>query len=177
MDRTSNIKVTIRDDIEILNNIIKDNAGTLDNYVQVIFLLLLFLVDFQYSKEEHNTASYQLISHFKEAKKKYLDNAEFLFFLGYFIPIAEWYFGIDDVSVAYRMREQAMLKSPKNILYKWAYYFSNPNNEQAGMLSKKLLTQPNLGINWLAEKGMPGEYIIGMIEECNRTWELRHGTM
>jgi len=174
MDRISDIEIKIRDDIERLKNTIKDNTITLDNYVQVIFLLLLFLVDCHHSKEEHNKASHQLISYFKEAKKEYSENAEFLFFLGYFIPIAEWYFGVDDVSLAYQMREQAMLKSPGNILYEWAYYFSDPNNEQAGILSKKLLTQPDLGLNWLEEKGMPGRYIIGMIEKCSRDWELRH---
>lgn len=176
MDRISHIEATIRDEIKRLETVLKSNGGVLDTYIQAIFLLLFFLVDCHYSKKEHDAASQQLISYFKEASKAYSENVEFLFFLGYFIPIAEWYFNVDDVSIAYQMRKQAMLKSPGNILYKWAYYFSDPDNEQAGMLSKKLLAQPDLGLNWLAKKGMPGVYITGMIEKCSRDWELRHGT-
>ncbi len=168
MSSTDNIEREIRSSIRRLRDAIKDNVKTLDNYVQLIFLLLMFLVEYRYSQKEHDGALSRLKCYFEEAKRKYGNDSEFLFFLGYLIPIAECYFDIDDVSDAYQMLERAMLASPENILYKWAYYSSlNPDSKKVHILEKMLVTQPNLGLNWLKSKGMLGVYIIGMIEKSS----------
>ena len=168
------MRETICNNIKKLESIIKNDGGTLDNYIQIIFSLLLFLVDCHHSKKEHDAAHQQLSFFFQKVQEKYSENAELLFFLGYFIPIAEWYFNIDDISIAYQMRKKAMLKSPENVLYRWSYYFSDPDNEQAGILAARLLKHPNWGLDWLADKGMPGQYIIGMIEKCDHDWKQRY---
>ena len=59
----------------------EDNQ-TLDNYLRVLFVLLDFLVDGQYTQEQHDFFSIKTKEIFDKAKLKYSNDYEFLFFVG-----------------------------------------------------------------------------------------------
>jgi hypothetical protein len=162
LERTNDWKNTIK----FLEQEIRTDLNNVEIYVRVLFLLLDFLVEGKHSQEEYIYAAAKLKKYFEESYKRFYNNAEYLFFLGYFIVIAEWYFGIDDVTIAYDMRKKAMELEPDNILYEWSYRFSDPENQQAIYLAKQLLNHEKSKIKWLQSKGKVGEYILGMIEYC-----------
>jgi len=141
---------------------------SLDNYLRVVFILLDFLVDRQYTQDEHDFFSIKIKEIFNKAKLKYSNNYEFLFFAGIMIYIAEWYFGIDNIDEAKTMLEDTMKSNPDSIIYKWGYYSitdqrAEVNTELKQLLSKQLL-RDNLILEWLKNKGLLGEYILGIIQ-------------
>ncbi len=141
---------------------------SLDNFLRVIFVLLDFLVDGQYTQDEHDFFSIKIKEIFGKAKSRFSNNNEFLFFAGIMIYIAEWYFGIDDIDEPKIMLEDAMKSNPDSIIYKWGYYSitdqrAGVNTEQKQLLSKQIL-RDSLILEWLKNKGLLGEYILGIIQ-------------
>ncbi len=139
-----------------------------DNFLRVMFILLDFLVDGQYTQDEHDYFSVKIREIFTQAKLKYSDNYEFLFFTGIMIHIAEWYLGFDNTDEAKIMLEDSMKFNPNNILYKWGFYSitdqrAEINTELKQDLSKQILND-NLILELLKNKGLLGEYVLGIIE-------------
>jgi len=146
----------------------EDKNKNLNTYLRVIFLLLDFLVDSQYTQEEHNFISLKIKDLFEEAKTKYFNESEFLFFSGMMIYIAEWYFGIKTLDDAKTMLNKAMQCEPNNIVYKWGYYCipdQRPeiNTEIKFSISKQILESETL-IQWIKNRGLLGDYLIGIIQ-------------
>lgn len=92
---------------------------SIDNFLRVLFLLLDLLVDGQYTVDEHDFFLIKIKEIFSEAKLKFSDNNDFLFFTGVMIYLAECYFGIDNIDEAKIMLEDALKSNPDNIVYKW----------------------------------------------------------
>lgn len=157
--------------IQLADRLMKNNPNEVDIYIRIIFILLDLLVDGYCSQKEHDQVAIKLKEYFDKSYSQFSDNAEYLFFMGHFIPIAEWYFGMKNVSEAYDLRKKAMEKEPNNILYEWSYRFSDPDDRLAGYFSEQLLTHDTCKIDWLNSKGIAGKYIIGMIEYCYRNYK------
>lgn len=140
----------------------------LDNYLRVIFVLLDFLVDGQYSQEQHDFISTKIKEIYDDAKMKYSHNCEFLFFMGIMIYIAEWYFGFENTNEAMTMLENAMKSNPDSIIYEWGYYAiidqrADVNVELKQKLSAQILKDHST-VEWLHNKGLLGEYVLGILQ-------------
>lgn len=147
----------------------KENGNTPEIYLRVIFLLLDFIVDGQYTQEEHDYAAEKLRDFFDEAHEKFSDSPEFLFFTGIMIYIGEWYFGMDSVEPATVMLENAMRMKPDDTLYKWGYYSRidqrlEQNTDLKLKLSERLLFREITKLDWIKSKGMLGKYVLGTLE-------------
>ncbi len=146
----------------------EDKKEEVDFYLRIIFILLDFLVDRRYTQEEHDFVAPKVEYIFNEANLKYSDNAEFLFFSGIMISIAEWYFGMATVEPAMAMLKRSMQREPENLLYKWGYY-SLPdqrlevNSELKFQLAEHVL-RDEVTINLLNTKGLLGQYVLGIVE-------------
>lgn len=154
----------------------ENDEKNLDTYLRVIFMLLDFLVDGQYTEDKHDFISLEIKKIFEEAKSKYSDKSEFLFFSGIMIYIAEWYFGTETLDEATTMLKKAMDSEPENILYKWGYYSitdqrAEINTETKFFLSKEILEKDSL-LKWIENKGLLGEYLKGIIEGTYETTKI-----
>lgn len=139
-------------------------------YLRVMFLLLDFVVEGQYTQEEHDYAAKKLRNLFDTFYEKFSDNPEFLFFTGIMAYIGEWYFGMDSVEPATSMLEKAMNTESDNTLYKWGYYSridqrSEQNTDLKLQLSEQLLFKETSKLDWLKSKGLLGKYVLGTLEE------------
>jgi hypothetical protein len=92
-----------------------------------------------------------------------------LFFIGIMIYIGEWYFGMDSVEPGAIMLKKAMKIEPQNVLYKWGYYSRIDQRPEENIdlklqLSEQLLFKEPQRIDWLRDKGLLGEYVLGTLE-------------
>jgi len=166
-------KIEINNDwksaIILLENAIQFNDDSIEIYIRVLFVLLDVLVEERYTRQEHDILSSSLKKYFEVSYKKFFDNAEYLFFMGFLIPIAEWYFGVDNINKAYEMQKKAWEQEPRNTLYEWAYRFSDPKDKiAASFLARQLLNQNAKKMDTLKSNGKVGQYIIGMLESSSK---------
>lgn len=146
-----------------------NNEDEPDIYLRVMFLLLDFVVEGQYSQQEYDYATKKLKEFFDKSYGKFSENPEFLFFTGIMAYIGEWYFGMESVEPAAVMLEKAMHKAPNNTLYKWGYYSRidqrpERNTDLKLQLSKQLLFEETSMLDWLKRKGLLGKYVLGTLE-------------
>ncbi len=141
-----------------------NRSGDIEAYVRAIYLLHHILVEEDYDEQQHNTMAALLKKYFDESYKKFGSNAEYLFFIGKILYIAEWYFGLnDDVKpveqrLAFQMQKQAWDSEPQNILYEWACAFSLSDKSKTLQLAKQIVGD-RLYMDWLKTKGLPGKYV------------------
>lgn len=140
----------------------------LDSYLRVLFVLLDFLVDGQYTQDDHDFISIKIKQIFNEAKFKYSNNSDFLFFMGIMIYITEWYFRINNIDKAKNILENTIKSNPDNILYKWGSLIAidqrfEVNTKIKFFLSKQILNDNSI-LERLKSKGLLGEYLLGIIE-------------
>jgi len=132
-------------------------------YVKGIYLLLNLLLEEDYSacNLEHDNLAALLKKYFDDSYEKFKGNAEYLFFVGYFSGLAEWYFGQEDLSLSHQMLKKATEIEPDNPLYHWAYKFVI-GDEEARELCKQSASNM-ASMSWLESKGSPGQYLTGII--------------
>lgn len=153
------------DAIQLLRNVIAENDNEPEPSVRMIYLLhnLLLEEDFKNFGFEHDHLANLLLKYFQESFRKFENNAEYLFFIGIILHIAEWYFGQDDVHLALQTQKRAVELEPKNELFQFSYDFALSNKESVKRLSSKLL-QNKTQMQWLKSKGFPGQYVLGLIQ-------------
>ena len=115
----------------------KDNNSA-DSYIQTIYLTHDILLEEYPTPQEEQEAQRLLIHTFSDGQQRHWDNAEYLFFIGSLVPIAEWLFGLKESSkplekrIGYEMVKKATLLDPHNLLYRWSYQdiieILNPNS-------------------------------------------------
>lgn len=142
------------------------NPGDVEVYIRAIYLLLNLLLEEDYATHnlEHDRLAMMLKQDFDYSYGKFNGNAEYLFFIGYFMGLAEWYFGQNTLDFSHRMLKRAMEIQPENTLYEWAYKFVS-GDESAGHISKKLVSDAEK-MHWLKSKGNPGEYMMFAVRSC-----------
>ena len=113
----------------------KDNNSA-DSYIQTIYLTHDILLEENPTPLEAQEAQRLLILTFLDGQQRHMDNAEYLFFVGSLIPVAEWLFGLKETNkepkeqLGCKMLYQATLIEPYNMLYKWSYmdYYGDPQS-------------------------------------------------
>lgn len=155
------------DAVVFINKTTAKNRDNVEVHVRAIYLLLNLLLEEDYAAYnlEHNSLAKLLKQYFDETYERFSNNAEYLFFIGYFMGIAEWYFGQDTLDLSHQMLKKATELKPENALYEWGYKFAL-GDELAGYLATKLIADSET-IKWLESKGSPGEYIINVIRSCS----------
>jgi len=162
--------------IELMQRNLDQNPDDVEAYVTIIYLLHNFLVEEDYLESEHDHWAGLLKQYFVESQKNFSDNAEYLFFIGKILYIAEWYFGVDDdfkpveEKKAFKMQKKAFEKEPKNTLFEWAYRFSL-DDKLSGYLAQQILVYDKTKVEWLKLKGFPGEYILESLERSKEKYE------
>lgn len=152
--------------IQLLNETDENNP---EIYLRVMFQLVDFLVDGEYSPDEHDLASSNLKEIYDNSCLKFSDNTEFLFFAGIMGYIAEIYFTMGKLAPAAAMLEKAMHKEPNNLLYKWGYYSiidqrAEVNTDVKLKLSELLLFTEEPILDRLKSKGLLGRYVLGVLQ-------------
>jgi S-ribosylhomocysteine lyase LuxS involved in autoinducer biosynthesis len=155
------------DAVVFIKKTTEKNRDDVEVYVRAIYLLLNLLLEEDYAAHnlEHDSLAKLLRQYFDDSYKRFRSSAEYLFFTGYFMGIAEWYFGQDTLDLSHQMLKKATELEPENALYEWAYKFAL-GDELAGYLSKKIIADSEK-MKWLESKGSPGEYIINVIRSCS----------
>ena len=111
-----------------------------------------------------------LKTYFEKSYNLFSNNAEYLFFIGKILHIAEWYFGLEDDKLAVEMQKKAMEKEPENILYEWAYRLSCCEDAVEGYLANQLIEKEKEKIEWLRSKGFPGIYVLEHLQMSNQKY-------
>lgn len=131
-------------------------------YVEVIYFLLdILLYGNCKSMSDHDKIAEILKEFFERSYKKFSENAEYLFFVGYFMALAVWYFGQDNLNLSHKMLKKATEIEPQNKLFEWAYKFSTNHSSTKEVVKQLLLDSKNM--KWLKSKGQAGEYMIDAI--------------
>lgn len=160
--------------VEFIQKVVQENPNDVEAYVRGIYLLHNILVEEDYPELDHDFLAELLRSFFKVSYKKFSNNAEYLFFVGKILYIAEWYFGLDDdlkpmeEKQAFQMQKKAYEMEKGNTLYEWAYRFSL-GESSAQQLANQILVRNKTKLEWLKTKGFPGEYIIEALEQNTNT--------
>lgn len=163
--------------VELIQKVIKDNPDDVEAYIRAIYLLHNILVEEDYSELEHDFLASLLRSYFDISYLKFSNNAEYSFFIGKILYIAEWYFGVDDdfklteEKQAYQMQKMAYEIERDNVLYEWAYRLSL-GEKLASHLAEQILSQNKSKLEWLKSKGFPGEYILEALEQSREQQSL-----
>lgn len=156
-----------------IRKITSNNTNNVQVYIRAIYLLHHILLEEPHTSFEENKLTILLKKIYIHSSNLFSENAEYLFFIGKILYIAEWYFGLNDDlkdihdRLAFKMQRKAFEKEPNNKLYEWAYKFSL-NDKSTNVLAAQILSNEKEKIKWLKSIGFPGEYIIQCLEE-NRT--------
>ena len=167
-------------DLEFICNLVEKYPDNVEVSVRTIYAIHNILLEEDYPIEKSDKWTELLQKYFNESYHKFSENAEYLFFVGKILYIAEWYFGLDDdlkpitERLAFKMQKKAMDKEPDNILYEWAYRFSLWDNT-AGYLANQIIEHEKEKINWLKSKGFPGDYILDHLQRNNDEYIAKSG--
>ena len=143
-----------------IKRIIEQNSNDMDMYIRAIYITHHILLEEDATNCERNKLEPLLKKTFDKSYNMFCENAEYLFFIGKILHIAEWYFGLNDEKLAVSMQKKAMDKEPCNLLYEWAYRLSCENDIVADFLASKIIDYENDKVNWLKSKGFAGNYIL-----------------
>lgn len=156
--------------IDLMKQVINNNPEDKEAYVRAIYLLLNILLEEDYPEDRHSMLASRLKQYFEESYTKFSNDPEYLFFIGYFIELADWYFGEDKLQLATEMTKKAFDLDTDNVLYEWSWRFAE-GDPLAGQLSEKMIMYDNSKIVWLKDKGAPGNYILNVIQNCFKDYQ------
>lgn len=160
--------------IQLLRNVIEEDSNESEPFIRMIYLLhnLLLEEDYQSLGFYHDDVAKLLMKYFQMSSHKFENDAEYLFFIGIILHIAEWYFNQDDVQLALQMQKRATVLNPRNKLFKFSYEFSMSNKGLARFLANELLHDKD-NLQWLESKGFPGQYVLGLLQtvQDRNIWE------
>lgn len=162
--------------IAFMQQVIKDNPSNMDAYLFMNFLLMNLLVEEDHDESKHDYYESLAKKYFNESYAKFSGNAEYLYLTGKTAVMSEWYFGID-VKDYEDMFERARQLEPKNPLYNKKYYYmlrnKDPKHPELIAHARMILSENSPVKEQLKDKGMLGEYILGMEENWSKDvlWE------
>ena len=156
--------------IDLVNELLTKYPNDVELNIRAVYLLHNILVEEEYSDKEESRMIELLQKWFIQSKEKFSENAEYLFFMGKILHIAEWYFGLNDNTLALMFQKKAMNKEPNNLLYEWAYRLSYPDDTVEKYLSHQIIENEKDKISWLERKGFPGTYILEHLRMSNERY-------
>jgi hypothetical protein len=158
-----------RDSLVFLKNAVAENPASAEVYVGAIYFLIDLLlegpvqgrIDFVREADE---IAVEIKGFFDESHKQFSENAEYLFFVGYFMALTDWYFGGDILETSRQMRRKATEIDPDNMLYEWALLSSTDDLVRKNDLARKILSDSEK-IDWLKLRGAAGDYMIEVLKQ------------
>lgn len=148
--------------LEFLRNTTQQQPDNVEAYVRAIYLLwdLLLEVTHRLDKDLLEKA---LRQYYYESRERFANNPEYLFFVGYFSGVGEWYFGHKTQDTSRRMLEKAAQLEPEDFLYQWGAHSFVVGDKSGRDLASIVLADP-AKVAWLESRGTPGQYIIDMLK-------------
>lgn len=159
--------------VDLVNKLLTENPDDLELNIRAIYLLHNILVEEEYPNGEQNRMVDLLQEWFNQSKEKFLENAEYLFFIGKILHISEWYFGLEDNRLALEFQKKAMEIEPGNLLYEWAYRLSCQGDIVEGYLAHQIIEYDKDKVNWLKTKGFPGGYVLEHLKMSNEEYKAK----
>ncbi|MGS2765237.1 hypothetical protein [Sinomicrobium sp. M5D2P9] len=156
--------------VNLVNKLLAEDPDDVELNIRAIYILHNILVEEEYPNEEQDRMIDLLQEWFNKSKQKFLENAEYLFFIGKILHIAEWYFGLEDNGLAVEFQKRAMEKEQGNLLYEWAYRLSCQGDIVEGYLAHQIITYDKDKISWLITKGFPGDYVLEHLTMSNEEY-------
>jgi len=156
--------------VELVKNLVKKYPNDVEVYIRAIYILHNILVEENYPCDEHDEMANLLKKYFEKSYCLFSENAEYLFFIGKILHIAEWYFGLNDDKLAMEMQKKAMDKERGNLLYEWAYRLSCSMDSVEGYLANQLIKNEKEKIDWLKSKGFAGNYLLKHLQMSNQNY-------
>jgi len=152
--------------IDLMELTIRESPNDVEAYIRVIYLLHNILVEEELTNLQLDTDTMVrlLTKYFNDSKNIFINNPEYLFFIGQILYISDWYFGVDEdfipieETTAFRMQKKAFEIETGNMLFEWSCLYSSKNKD-ADYLAYKIFVNDSI-MNWLKSKGFPGKYII-----------------
>jgi tetratricopeptide (TPR) repeat protein len=156
--------------IELIKSLVEKYPNDVEVYIRTIYLIHNILVEEDYPNGKHDEMADLLKKYFDKSYSLFSENAEYLFFIGKILHIAEWYFGLDNDELAMEMQKKAMDKEPGNLLYEWAYRLSCSGDIVEGYLANQLIEYEKEKVDWLKSKGFPGNYVLEHLQMSNQKY-------
>jgi len=156
--------------VELVKELVSKYPNDVEVNIRAIYILHNILLEENYSNDEHDEMADLLKRYFEKSYNLFSENAEYLFFVGKILHIAEWYFGLNDDKLAMEMQKKAMDKENGNLLYEWAYRLSCSMDTVEGYLANQLIEQEREKIEWLKSKGFAGQYILEHLQMSNQKY-------
>lgn len=163
-------KMDWKPSINLVNELLAKYPEDVELNVRAVYLLHNILVEEEYPEKEESGMVELLKKWFVESKEKFSDNAEYLFFIGKILHIAEWYFDLQDNQLAVGFQKKAMEIEQGNLLYEWAYRLSSPGDIVEGYLAHQLIKNEKIKVSWLETKGFPGDYVLEHLRASNEEY-------
>lgn len=162
--------------IDFMNQTIATNQDDKWAYIQAIYLFHNILLEEDYPDEKQESLASLLQGYFEDSNHKFSTDPDYLFFIGKILHIAEWYFGLEDISLAISFQKKALDMKPYKLLYEWAYRLSCNGDQVADYLAYQLVANEKSIIEWLNSKGFPGDYILEHLMMSNERYVNRKAT-
>ena len=124
---------------------------------------LLVEEDYEFAKTDYYSGL--LKRYFNESYVKFSHEPEYLFYTAITASMSEWFMGINDEKVYYKMFQSALEIQHDNILYLWGYYAYLPMKKNSkAVYYAKIILNDDLIKQSLSDKGALGSYVIEMIK-------------
>jgi hypothetical protein len=164
-----------REAIEKLEFLIESNENAKEATVRLIFLLWYLLLEKGVINcdIEDDQLERKLRFYFHQSKKENEENPHYLFFTGYIMGIAHWYFSDDknvaSEKVAIQMLEKARQLEPFNPLLKWGLLAATSKaNDDPGELKDLSHTLQEQLESLFANRGALGQYFKQIISSTGK---------
>ena len=154
--------------IRFIKQVVSENQNDFEVYIRAIYLFHHVILEENCVDKEMENIGDLIRSYFVISSSAFSENAEWLFFIGKLIHVAEWYFGLNeankplDIQIGTLMQKKAF-ELNNNILFEWAYRFSIGDVTNANNLAEKVLADESR-IRWLNSKGFPGRYVLESVK-------------
>lgn len=148
--------------LDLMANVVKSDDTSVDAYINYLYILEAIPLEpeVDYLGEMARRANDALFGVYEEARSKYSDNPDFLFWSGWLATWCEWLFKID-----LRDAELLMLKSyvmrPENKLFGLAMV-SNRKYTRDGAYEdciREIMSDKDT-VNYIEKRGPVGEYML-----------------
>lgn len=114
--------------LRLMENVIRQENGSLDSYLNYIFLLETIVLYADFEMPEFNEAEKSIPIVYAAAKEKYAENPDFLFFFGFIASRCGWFYD-EDPEFPQKTFRKAHEMCPDNELYRMSELNRGPCEE------------------------------------------------
>ena len=144
----------------IRKSILTENSMNI--YVDSIYYIHHVLLEYRLPENIREELSKLLLFIFNESRAKFIENSDYLFFVGYILNIAEWYFDESDRKLAKKFTDRASQLDRDNKLFRFGALLADNRRVDARSLALEINEDPSIR-EFLLSSGYAGKQIIGLI--------------